>query len=500
MIVRRRFMPNSLTRAFAATATIACALATTAHAAMVISNTPTKNVDCTGGVCTPTKSAAVLSVSDLQAMLAGSDVTVKATATAQDINVLKPLAWTSTHRLTLDAYRSIHVRAPIAVEGTSGLTLATNDGGTDGSYDFATKPLASIAFWDLNSSLVINGQSYTLVGDIQTLASGIAANRSGNFALARDYDASVDGVYAHAPVTTEFSGTFEGLNNAVANLTISDTVKYDKAGLFVQIGASGIARDLRLESVNVSSLKGDSGGLVGENDGTVTAVSVTGTFKANRRIGGLVGNNFGTISNARASASVHSAWAGGGLVGDNHGSIVRSSASGAVSAAAEAGGLVGLNNGIIDQSFATGPVTGSYAIGGLVGLNAVTVTNCYALGRVTAKTYDLEFGGLVGFAQAPYAQIASGYATGKVSGPGRGGGVFGDDSAQQTSNLYWDLDTSGITDPHQGAGDPADDPGVTGLTDAQLKSALPAGFDPNVWGQNASINNGWPYLLANPPQ
>ena len=58
----------------------------------------------------------------------------------------------------------------------------------------------------------------------------------------------------------------------------------------------------------------------------------------------------------------------------------------------------------------------------------------------------------------------------------------------------------GILDPHQGAGDPSDDPGITGLTDAQLKSALPAGFDPNVWGQSSSINNGWPYLLANPPQ
>jgi hypothetical protein len=42
--------------------------------------------------------------------------------------------------------------------------------------------------------------------------------------------------------------------------------------------------------------------------------------------------------------------------------------------------------------------------------------------------------------------------------------------------------------------------GVTGLTDAQLKSDLPAGFDPAIWGQDAAVNNGWPYLLANPPQ
>ena len=40
---------------------------------------------------------------------------------------------------------------------------------------------------------------------------------------------------------------------------------------------------------------------------------------------------------------------------------------------------------------------------------------------------------------------------------------------------------------------------LTGLTDAQLKSGLPAGFDPAVWGQSAGINNGYPYLLSNPP-
>jgi len=37
------------------------------------------------------------------------------------------------------------------------------------------------------------------------------------------------------------------------------------------------------------------------------------------------------------------------------------------------------------------------------------------------------------------------------------------------------------------------------LSDEQLKAALPPGFDPAIWGQSASINNGYPYLLANPP-
>jgi hypothetical protein len=62
------------------------------------------------------------------------------------------------------------------------------------------------------------------------------------------------------------------------------------------------------------------------------------------------------------------------------------------------------------------------------------------------------------------------------------------------------MTTSGVTDPSKGAGNRTDETGITGLTDAQLKFALPTGFDPSVWGQNGAINNGWPYLLGNTPQ
>jgi hypothetical protein len=65
---------------------------------------------------------------------------------------------------------------------------------------------------------------------------------------------------------------------------------------------------------------------------------------------------------------------------------------------------------------------------------------------------------------------------------------------------YWDFDTSGITDPSQGAGTPPNDPGITGLTSQELQSGLPAGFRAKIWAQNKSINNGFPYLVANPPQ
>ena len=73
-------------------------------------------------------------------------------------------------------------------------------------------------------------------------------------------------------------------------------------------------------------------------------------------------------------------------------------------------------------------------------------------------------------------------------------------SRPNIDNTYWDLNTSGIGDPTRGAGNVSNDPGITGLTDAQLKSGLPAGFDSKIWAQNAGINHGYPYLIANPPQ
>jgi hypothetical protein len=34
----------------------------------------------------------------------------------------------------------------------------------------------------------------------------------------------------------------------------------------------------------------------------------------------------------------------------------------------------------------------------------------------------------------------------------------------------------------------------------QLRSGLPSGFDPAIWNEQSGINNGFPYLIANPPQ
>ncbi len=74
-----------------------------------------------------------------------------------------------TTRLTLDAYRSIAVNKPVVVvQGPGALTLTTNDGGTGGDLQF--KDGGTAGFWDLSSSLIVDGTAYTLVPDVTTLA------------------------------------------------------------------------------------------------------------------------------------------------------------------------------------------------------------------------------------------------------------------------------------------------------------------------------------------
>jgi hypothetical protein len=155
---------------------------------------------------------------------------------------------------------------------------------------------------------------------------------------------------------------------------------------------------------------------------------------------------------------------------------------------------VGVNWGLIDQSYATGAVSAAVSSGGLVGGSFTAISDSYATGPVFGAA---GAGGLAGVVEK---YLYTSYSTGTVSGSCIGGFVGGDGSGNKLTSSYWDMDTSGITDPGQGACAPPNAEGITGLTDSQMKSGLPKGFDPSIWGQNPNINNGYPYLLANPPQ
>jgi hypothetical protein len=431
---------------------------------------------CTSGVCTPTSSSAVLNVNDLQTMLASSNVTLAAAGQPVDVDVNASPSWVSTSKLTLDSYHSINVNQSVAITGGGGLSLITNDGGTGGAFAFM--PGANVAFFSLSSSLEINGSTYTLVDDIATLASDIAANPGGSYALVGNYNAKPDGTYSQSPITTEFAGNFQGMGNTISNLSVSSNAKKpSEMGLFSMNGSSGVIDNVNLQSAEIaeSGEDGTVGGVVGSNEGL------------------LFGDHFSGVVAGGKSASA------GGVVGYNQGTVAASSAAAAVtvSQGSYVGDLVGWNRGAILISYATGVSNAKASVGGLVGYNdGGALTNSYATGATQGKK-ESYVGGLAGIFQG--GTIDACYSTGHVKGgfDSLVGGFLGQVVSGPISSSYWDTTTSKTKNA---AGNAKNVPGVTGKTTAQLQSGLPAGFDSTVWAESPSIDNGLPYLIANPPQ
>jgi hypothetical protein len=537
------------------------ALACPASAAVIISTGATSHMHCAAGVCTPKSKNAVLNVSQLQTLLASSDVTVNTGSSALSIAISSPLTWASTSRLTLNAAQGVSIKAAVVVEGTGGLTVAAS-GGALNFY-----PGGSISFWDNASSLIIGANTYTLVSDVGTLASSVTASPSGFYALAKDYDATGDGTYGDSPVTAPLTGTFEGLGHTISNLAVAATGTSSSVGFFAQV--SGTARDIAFTNAgfNCGTSAIWSGVLAGINSGTVLNASAAGTLTCTGGdgVGGLVGQNAvgATIAHASATVSLFGGNSLGGLAGTASGTISFSTASPSLSApgASNVGGLVGLEGGTItdshataydmdtatasdvgglvgyldgtiercsaantfgigafangglvgvadtatiDSSFATGQVQARRGSGGLVGsASNVTLTNSYSTATVNKNGGGGpdDLGGLIGTFNG--GTIASSWSSGGVANKKREvrGGFVGSISNTATVTAgYWDLSTSGINVRSQGAGNIANFPGITGLKTVEFQAGLPAGFDPAIWAENASINNGYPYLIANPPQ
>jgi len=470
-----------------------------AQAAVTISAKATANMSCASGVCAPTATDAVLNAGDLETLLASGNLTVTTTGNgvqAKDIRVDAALAWANGAALTFDAWRAIAIDRQVSIDGAGGLSIVTNDGGTNGELSFGARGHVTLGFNNgAPGTLSIDGANYTLVFTVLGLIASVAEDPSGHFALAADYNASGDGTYKAAVVQTSLAGTFEGLGNVISGLRIRNKTNEGDGnfGLFLQIGSGGTVADLGLKDIDILAAPiSGTGGLTPDNEGLVRADWVSGKITAESKgiepgsfVGGLVGYNGGTIVDSHADVTLtdHTLGAAlGGLAASEGGTISRSYATGSIEGGivASAGGLVG----VVSQS---GGATGA-------------ILDCYATGAVSGGGSS-SVGGLVG--TYVDGKIAASYSTGAVKAghDSSVGGFLGFDQSDTHAlkNDYWDTDTSGITDLSRGAGNIPNDPGITGLTTAQFQSGLPEGFDPTVWAENPQINDGLPYLRANVP-
>ncbi len=407
--------------------------------------------------------------------------------------------WKTKSSLTLDAYESIIVNAPVSVKKATSVNLDTDDGGTGGALTFG--PKGQIEFGNCSCGLNINGEPFKLVHSVSALASAIAKKPSGNFALGADYDASADGTYLGSPIPTEIGGAIQGLGNSISNLSARYVNRKGQvSGVFEETRDQGSIEGLRIinERVRVTN-SAEWGGLVGRNYGILFNDFVNGVFfakGANAVAAGLAAANYNQILYSAATVKMlGDAGYVAGLVAENVGEIVGCHANGSISAQ-KGGGLVLYNDNIIDQSYSAVKVKGDAGaiLGGLIGYEDGITTNSYATGSVSGDRGSV----LGGFVGETTAQTYTSYSTGAVSGGSSSlvGGFAGDDSAATISESYWDTTSSGLDDG-TGQGNVS---GLTGLTTAQLQSGLPAGFDSAIWSEDPNINNGLPYLINNPPE
>ena len=176
-----------------------------------------------------------------------------------------------------------------------------------------------------------------------------------------------------------FIGRFNGNGYTISGLMISRDGSED-VGLFGYAGNKAAIANVGLLNVDIIGGE-DIGGLVGDNEGTITNSYATGSIAGDDDIGGLVGDNEGTLTNSYATGSIAGNEDIGGLVGHNDGgTITNSHATGSISGGDYVGGLVGWSSssrGTITSSYATGSVSGSSSVGGLVSLNSSIITDSY---------------------------------------------------------------------------------------------------------------------------
>ena len=218
------------------------------------------------------------------------------------------------------------------------------------------------------SRLLKYDKGYTISGDgktyIVTSANGLLAwneaaqkDLSINCTLAADI--TLTGEWT--PIGTEkqpYTGTFDGNDKTITGLTINQSGT-EYVGLICHLGSGGTVKNLTLENVDITNQM-CIGSVVGWNDGTVAACTVSGNVMGSMgsgdNVGGVVGLNYygSTLIACYATCSVNSN--GFGI-----------------------GGVAGRNYGTMTACYhATGSVLDSEVyIGGVVGRNYDTVTACY---------------------------------------------------------------------------------------------------------------------------
>ncbi|MHB1949063.1 MAG: two-partner secretion domain-containing protein, partial [Gammaproteobacteria bacterium] len=476
----------------------------------------TTTASLSGNTYTSNADDSVLTVGDLQNLLATNNVLVKTGSSgtqAGDITIAAntAISWSTANSLTLSAYHDVIFGTGSSISNSAGASLTiradntgtgsgtitfpdsstyvTMSGGT-GVVNFYYNPSSYTTPTDFSSNVSVSsgGQfnAWMLVNTVTNLQN-IAS--TGQYALGTNIDASATSSWNNGsgfiPIS-EFKGQFDGLNHTISNLTIANSSS--NTGLFglVDDSAASISNVI-LSNPNITGTDTTpgvaTGALIGEmTDGSVSNVAVIGgTVNGQSYVGGVIGSVQGlnsaiSISQASSSATVNGIAPSfsqyiGGVIGSAVGNVAISNAysTGDVnvssSSSTAVGGLIGYADGIsIQKSFSAGIVNAQNSaadVGGFIGemdlnYSGVSITDSYSTSTVFG---NLNVGGFIGLSNGTNT-LTNTYSIGDVNGVINVGGFIGaldtglNPPTITITNSFWNTDTAAHTGGIDAMGNP----------------------------------------------
>ena len=231
------------------------------------------------------------------------------------------------------------------------------------------------------------------------------------------------------PITSDFTGTLDGLGHTISGLYI-DKPEGENQGLFGIL--EGTVKNLRIIDgyVNgmsyVGAIAGQNGNIEENTKGIIeNCYSEIKIECSNMLIGGFCGNNNGIIKNSCSKSNLIGAATGkGGISGQNNGpGIIENCYNFGILSdnGSYIGGISGSNNGTIINSYNIGNIKSGSYIGGIVGVGRGKINSCYNKGNIEGNSY---VGGICGYTMSQL-ELSNSYNVGKITGSKNVGKIIG---------------------------------------------------------------------------
>lgn len=233
-----------------------------------------------------------------------------------------------------------------------------------------------------------------------------------------------------------FGGTLEGQGHTIRGLNLTEEGSVQ--GLFRYLQQDARVQDLHVEgTVQPGGSRAVVGGLAGENAGTVSNCTFSGTVSGTRQIGGIAGTNTvtGIITGCTVNGSVYGDHFVGGMAGQNDGVISQCTNQAAINTTVNEN-EVNLKDLTVEDLLTTERASDITDIGGIAGGSAGVVRACINRGAVGYDHIGYNVGGIAG-SQTGYIEGCVNYGT--VHARKEGGGIVG--QMEPSNVLQYSQDT-----------------------------------------------------------